>query len=746
MLNKFLNLIVIISLFIVISRNYGQSKNNNASTSDADFVSSNLPLVVIDTDGKAIVDNVKISAKMKIIYNNPPQRNYITDPGNIYNGNMGIEIHGSYSATFPQKSYGFETRDSLGNNLNVSLLNMPVENDWILLGSYNDKVFIRNSLAFDLFKKMGHYQMNTRLCEVVVNNVYQGIYVLTEKLKRDKDRVDISKLTSADTSGNALTGGYIIKIDYEDGTGKDGWRGNYPAIGRTSSRPYYIYSYPKPSEIVDKQKFYIQSFINKIDSILRSPVWKDPVEGYLKYLNIQAFIDYFIVGEVSRNVDAYKKSAFFYKDRDDKDGRLQPGPVWDFDWAWKNMSECMSDGIDGSGWTYLISSVCRTWPVPPGWAEKLLEDEIFANELHSRYTQLRKTILSGEYFNHYIDSISTLVSEAQVRHYQKWPILGINVGSPEIDEQPKTFEGEITKFKNWISTRMNWLDANMPGKDINTNPDTTEISIINASFEEPGTDKIKGWDGICADPSWSGLQYDIPGWNGDAPAFDSGVEQNQGATDGLWTAFLMGSDTSVYQITNYIIQTGDKFDLKVDAKSTWEADLLAISLFYPDVSNAKIPLVSKKIDITNEMSEYTISLNSEDFPASINHKLGIMFDNVSSASQSWLGLDNIRLYKYRTNTGVGIQTNRMDFSLAQNFPNPFNPVTTIHYTLKNNSIVSLKVYDLVGREIAVLINDERKTLGNHTVSFNAKNLSSGVYFYQLRAEGFMVTRKMMLVK
>jgi hypothetical protein len=459
--------IVIICMFFLVPENYGQSRNNNYAASENEILeSSNLPLIVIDTYGETIRNNVKINARMKIIYNDPPQRNYVSDPGNIYDGNVGIEIRGTYSATLPQKPYGFETRDSLGNNLNVSLLNMPAENDWILLANYNDKVFMRNTLAFDLFRKMGHYQMNTRICEVILNDAYQGIYVLTEKIKRDKNRVNISKLTSADTSGNDVTGGYIIKIDYDDGTGKDGWVSSYPAIDRPGSRPYFVYHYPKPYEILNKQKQYIQSYITRIDSVLRSPNWTDSSEGYRKYLNVSAFIDYFIVGEVSRNVDAYKKSAYFYKDRDDKDGRLQPGPVWDFDWAWKNINECMVDGIDGSGWTYLISSVCRSKPVPPGWVVKLLDDDTFANELRTRYNQLRKTILSEEYFNHYIDSVNALVSEAQVRHYEKWPILGKNVGTPEVDEQPKTFEGEITKFKNWISTRIKWLDVNMPGKDL----------------------------------------------------------------------------------------------------------------------------------------------------------------------------------------------------------------------------------------------------------------------------------------
>jgi hypothetical protein len=453
------------------------------------FQSTNLPLIVIKTDsGRTIPHKQKIKAKMKIIYNVPPQKNFATDSGNIYNGYVGIEIRGSYSATLPQKPYGFETRDSLGNNLNVPILNMPSENDWVLIAVYNDKVFMRNTLAFDLFMKMGHYQPHTRLCETIVNGEYQGIYALTEKIKCDKNRVNIKKLTSADTLGNDLTGGYIIKVDNSNFDGSDGWWSKYEAIDcpRTKRYPYFVYVYPKPEDIINQQKQFIQKFISKIDSVLRTPQWCDPINGYRAYLHVSSFIDYFIVGEVSRNVDTYKKSAFFYKDRDDVDSRLQAGPVWDFDWAWKNINECMVNAIDGSGWTYNISSVCHSSPVPPGWMVKLLEDTTFTNELHTRYSLLRKTILSENTIYHYIDSINMLVSEAQVRHYQKWPILGLNVGTPEVGgDTASTFEGEIVKFKNWISTRLAWLDASMPGKDVQlvtgvqdavTNPKTFALS------------------------------------------------------------------------------------------------------------------------------------------------------------------------------------------------------------------------------------------------------------------------------
>jgi hypothetical protein len=166
---------------------------------------------------------------------------------------------------------------------------------------------------------------------------------------------------------------------------------------------------------------------------------------------------------------------------------------------------------------------------------------------------------------HYIDSIHALVNEAQVRHYQRWPILGINVGTPEVDAQPTTFDGEITKFKKWISTRLSWLDANMLGKDI----------------------QATGVQGTVVIPK--------------------------------------------------------------------------------------------------------------------------------------------------------------DFVLFQNYPNPFNPTTVIHYYLPVASHAVVKVYDVLGREVATLVN-EQKSAGSYQVTFDAHLLTSGVYFYSLQAGSFAETKKLILIK
>jgi len=422
-----------------------------------DFSSSNLPIFLITTEnGAAIPDEPKITADMKIIDNGV--LNHTTDPANVYDGKAGIEIRGRYSAGLPQKPYGFETRDASGNNLNVSLLGMPPENDWILLANYNDKTFMRNPISFHLFRGMGHYAPRTRLCEVTVNGSYQGIYAFCEKIKRDNDRVDIAELKPNENAGDSLTGGYIIKIDYYDAS--DSWVSRYAPDGSPGRDVHFVYEYPKPEEITGQQKIYIQRFVNDFETVLYGADFRDSLKGYRAYIDVNSFIDYFILGELSRNVDAYKKSAFFYKDRDSNGGLLHAGPPWDFDWAWKNINECYFGAQDGSGWAYKVHD-CGNWPTPPGWTLRLLQDSAFAGELSSRYFSLRQTLLSEAYINNYIDSTHALVEEAQKRHYDKWRILGINVGTPETDSQPATYDGEIVKFKEWITTRLAWLDANL---------------------------------------------------------------------------------------------------------------------------------------------------------------------------------------------------------------------------------------------------------------------------------------------
>ena len=458
--------------------NYQLNINESIGLNPPD--SSNIPLIIINTNNQIIVDEPKINVDFKIIDNYPQGLNYPNDSGNVYQGIAGIEIRGSYSATLPQKPFGIETRDIQGNNNNVPLFGMPQENDWILLANYNDKTFLRNVLAFDLFEKMGHYSPRTKLCEVVINDIYNGIYVFTEKIKRDNGRVDISKLDLDDNAGDSLTGGYIFRVDYWNGN--NSWVSNYNNPNFPNDEVRFVYNYPDYDEISIQQKNYIQSLVGDFEDALWGSDFDDPVFGYRPFINTRSFIDYFIVNEFARNVDGFKKSRNFHKDKSSKDSLIYAGPVWDFDWAYKDHSSSM---LNGAGWRHDYSG--PTDVKPPGWYIRLIQDSTFANELNCRYFNLRNTILDTSNLFHFIDSLENILNDAQERHFTRWPILGVNVGTPEIGIQPTTYSGEIIKFKNWISERLMWLDNNMPGNcpnvGLNELKKTYVVTYPNPSLE-----------------------------------------------------------------------------------------------------------------------------------------------------------------------------------------------------------------------------------------------------------------------
>ena len=419
---------------------------------------SDLPIVVINTNGQTIDTDFKITADMGIIYNGQGNRNFITNPFNEYNGKIGIEYRGNYSLSLPQKPFSIELRDLTGNSIDSSLIGMPEENDWLLIANYNDKSFARNAIPYETFGEMGNYSVRYRHVDVILDNEYQGIYLLTEKIKRDSNRVDISKLEPFETFGQDATGGYMLKIDYWNNS--DSWQSNFSPINNPGLDVHFVYYYPKPDEIVIQQQFYIQGFMNEFETALYSSNFENELTGYRKYISVPTFIDYLIANEVARNRDGFKKSRFLYKDKDHADGtyrKLKAGPVWDFDWAYKDID---ANSEDGSGFMHEINGEDVN---TPGWYIRLLQDPSFANQLKCRYVNLRNTILNESYIFAKIDSIALKLNESQEWHYDTWGHLGAATGTPEQQAPSQTYTAEVQRLKDWVSRRFDWLDANMPG-------------------------------------------------------------------------------------------------------------------------------------------------------------------------------------------------------------------------------------------------------------------------------------------
>lgn len=464
-------------LLLFCSASQSRARTDSAADS-VDFTSSNLPIVIIDTHGQTIVDEPKIDADMRMIDNGPTKRNHVTDSLNAYHGRIGIEIRGSSTQMFPKKQYAVETRDSVGNGVDASLLGLPAENDWVLSAPYDDKTLMRDALMYSITRSTGRYASRARFCELVLNNEYMGIYVLFEKPKRTKNRQNVSKLGAADTAGDAVTGGYMIKIDKVEGAGTDGWYSAYPPYPGASRRIYFQYHYPKPEDIVPQQKTYIQNLVAGFESLMATPDYADTATGYATRIDVNSAIDYFLFNEMSKNVDAYRLSAYMYKDRDSKGGKLSFGPIWDFNIAFGN-----SDYYDGwltQGYQLLFLTT-DSWFLNndefqvPFWWKKLLLDPNFRTKAAGRWNTLRASELSWARIQFCIDSLANELAEAHPRNFQRWPVLGQYVWPNYYIGQ--TYEDEIAYLKSWISARTAWLDLQFP---------TTGVDDRRTDITRPG--------------------------------------------------------------------------------------------------------------------------------------------------------------------------------------------------------------------------------------------------------------------
>ena len=409
------------------------------------FDESNLPLVVIDTYGVGIPDEPRIPAYMGII-NNESGNNHINDVFNDYDGNITIERRGNSSQWNDKTPYRFETVDNLGENNNVELLGMPEENDWVLYAPWQDKSLIRNALAYQLSNEIGRYASKCRFVELYLNDEYQGIYVLMEKIKRDENRVNISKLNADEISGDDVTGGYILKFDwYFTGDNIGGFQS--PNDGIT-----YNYHYPKPSEIVPEQEEYIQNYIDEFESIMLSDDYSNETIGYPSIMNVESFVDFILIQELAKNVDAYRLSTYISKDKESVDDRLTAGPVWDFNHGFGNCDY-------GETWepdNWLLEYNPEGGDQMAFWWELLWQDENFNIKVSQRYSELRSNILSEQHIFSIIDSTVSHLGDAIDRNFSKWPILGNYVWPNYYVFE--TYEEEVLYLKSWITQRLAWMD------------------------------------------------------------------------------------------------------------------------------------------------------------------------------------------------------------------------------------------------------------------------------------------------
>jgi len=466
---------------------------------------SNLPLVILNAFSQNITQEKKVTVSARFI---DVKAGRTTLAGQAdFDGRGNLNVRGHTSLRYPKHSYHFKAMDESHSPLKVPIFGFHKESDWVLYAPYSDKTLMRDVLGYELSNEMGRYAARTKFVEVFLNVTggklsrrdYLGVYVFEEKIKRSKHRVDIEKLGPNDNTEPNVSGGYIFKKDHLDkvelgGSNPGGFpngagrsysreylsgpggfpgdpKGFLPAEGRsygsqnglfqglagifgsgtppgfTSSHgSHFFFVEPDAREMTSTQRKWLAEYVNKCESALYGGNFKDPTNGYRAYLDTDSFIDHHLLVEITKNIDGFRFSTFFYKDRG---GKIKMGPIWDW-----NLSFGAAVGKQGYMPEYWY------WPQLDDqqytWFRRLFEDSDFGQRYVDRWGQLRTNQFVVSKLHARIDELADLLSEAQARNFQRWRIMGRSV-------YPNNYTGhsyrdEVKYMKQWIEKRVEWID------------------------------------------------------------------------------------------------------------------------------------------------------------------------------------------------------------------------------------------------------------------------------------------------
>ncbi|HEX2852908.1 MAG TPA: CotH kinase family protein [Opitutaceae bacterium] len=437
------------------SAHYEQVVDAGAQRIDT-FVSQ-LPILVIDGHGDGPVEKDEIDHAVWLHVYAPAPGNAAVTPLSTptLSSPVTATVRGSSSAEFPKKSYNFTLKDQAGADSAQPLLDLGSSADWALVSPWHyDPALIRNAYVYALSNRLGRWAPRTRFAELFVSpqggsldlSHYIGLTVITDRIKIAPDRLAITALATTDVTAPAITGGYILKIDAPDAE-----HYSWVTDRGIPSNPGGAISIdtPKASKLSDAQRDYIRDYVQQMENALhadRDSGWA--TRNHLKYLDRASWIDHHLLEVFVKNVDAFQRSEYLYKDRG---GKLVSGPAWDFD---RSMGSV--DGRDQPWSTWSPSNGVDVWDF--GWWGILARDPEFMQAWIDRWQNLRRGALATENLGELAENLAAQIGpDAAARDAARWPD---NEG-----RFPGGFGGEIAYLKEWITNRAAWIDqqfVNLP--------------------------------------------------------------------------------------------------------------------------------------------------------------------------------------------------------------------------------------------------------------------------------------------
>ena len=732
--------------------------------------SSDLPLVIVHqlNDVMHPTGDYRSNVHFSVIDRDEDGRARLHSNNLYLQSRSESNYRGSSSLNFPKKQFGVRLIDDNGENRNEPILGLPAENNWIMHAPYDDKTLMRNAIAYQLSRDMGRYAPRTRFVELflhegdgpLTSSHYHGVYMLVERIKWDNNRVNITKLGLEDNAEPEITGGYIINYDRDV---------HFRSTNRNTG---FALVRPQHEDITVQQRNWISQHIGNLETVLFGSNYRDPDTGYAAWLDPESFIDHHLITEALKEIDGYRLSTFLHKDRG---GRLVMGPVWDFNISLGNGNYL--DAWKPEGWYYPLINQQQYLN---GWYTRLFQDPAFRDRYRERWWELRRGPFSTEHITNMIRRYADLLDESQQRNFQRWPILGNYVWPNHYVGQ--TYEDELDYMTWWIGERLEWIDSQMgtPPEDIasplryfwyfgdemvnNTPLETIETSY---SLVEPARIRfhsaLDGYPFEEGHPQWRKASMERRNRPTDMNYHPAGNEGRPYDANRMRALQIRqpftgdgGENTLIFEVpTTGLGKVVFRFaamdegaadalliDYSVDDDGeTWTTDGLELHRFTLKPTFRLYQVDFSDIESTLDNSDFRIRIRFDGDPGLLATDSGnrVTFNNFSIGSEK----EEIEYTRIDDTDDEGAIP--LALQLDQNYPNPFNPVTVITYALPEQGRVRLTVYDLLGREVAVLV-DEIRDAGRHSTSWNARDVSSGLYISRLEAGGAVLTRTMTLIK
>ena len=215
---------------------------------------------------------------------------------------------------------------------------------------------------------------------------------------------------------------------------------------KTTHTNEFFFVEPEQDEITAVQKAWLKRHLNQFEAALYGPNFTDETIGYRAYIDRDSFIDYHLIVETTKNVDGFRFSVFFHKDRG---GKIKADPIWDWNLAFGN-----ANGKQGWLPEYWL------WPQLDdkeySWYRRLFEDPDFAQRYVDRWSQLRTNVFATAKLLARVDELAALLQESQKRNFEKWPIMGRAINPNYL--VGATYEQEVAMLKNYIDKRLDWIE------------------------------------------------------------------------------------------------------------------------------------------------------------------------------------------------------------------------------------------------------------------------------------------------